>query len=477
LDFKRLTPAQKMLILEAKKRGIIKPHVSNYRHGDFVRQNAYLDARSTARHRAALCTRRAGKSMGEAIDMLEVGTLFPNSRQVYGGLTVSTVFDIIWDIFLELDEEYKIGIKPLKADYKIIMPNKTQIQLFGLDASQKQMRKILGRKLRKATIDEAGSITTGLEKIVKQAINPALADLRPYSWLSLIGTPENIPNTYFEKVTTGNDLDIGWSIHSWTAYENPFMKNQWTEEVAEMKANNPEVVNASWFKTHYLGQWCTDEEMLIINFKESRDYVTEFNKNNEFDWYHILGVDIGYNDATAFVVLITSPYSDTSYIVEAFKQEEMDFTDVANTIKAICSRYPIDYRVIDGANKQGVQEIINRHGIQLESAEKQDKNIHLRLLNDDLKMGKVKLVRNKTEALADEWKALVWKDEMKEKEDDRCQNHLSDAALYAWRKSLHFIGLKMKEPHKLHSYEKQLEWEKEEMKQLEREKEEMGFLW
>lgn len=473
----KLTPTQRLLILEAKKRGLIKTKAPVYRHGDFIRQNNYLDARAKARHRAALCTRRAGKSMGEAIDHLEIGSLYPNSRQVYGGLTVSTVFDIIWDIFLELDEEYKIGIKTIKNEYKIILPNKTQIQLFGLDASHKQMRKILGRKLRKATIDEAGSITTGLEKIVKQAINPALADLRPYSWLSLIGTPENIPNTYFEKVTTGHDKEIGWSLHSWTAYENPYMEKQWTEEVAEMKENNPLVVNASWFKTHYLGQWCTDEEMLIISFNEERDYVSEWIKNRDWDWYYILGVDIGYNDATAFVVLVTSPYSHSSYIIEAFKQEEMDFTDVANTIKAICQRYPIDHRVIDGANKQGVQEIINRHGIQLEPAEKQDKNIHLRLLSDDLKMNKLKLVKDKTTELANEWKALVWKDEMKEKEDDRCQNHLSDAALYAWRKSLHFLGLKQAPKLKYDSEERLLQWEKQEEQRLMQEKEDMGYLW
>ena len=33
----------------------------------------------------------------------------------------------------------------------------------------------------------------------------------------------------------------------------------------------------------------------------------------------------------------------------------------------------------------------------------------------------------------------MWKDSSRDKEDDRCQNHLSDATLYAWRYCYHYL--------------------------------------
>ena len=38
-----------------------------------------------------------------------------------------------------------------------------------------------------------------------------------------------------------------------------------------------------------------------------------------------------------------------------------------------------------------------------------------------------------------EWSSLMWKDSNKDTEDDRCQNHLSDATLYAWRYCYHYL--------------------------------------
>ena len=40
----------------------------------------------------------------------------------------------------------------------------------------------------------------------------------------------------------------------------------------------------------------------------------------------------------------------------------------------------------------------------------------------------------------DEWRLLQW-DEDRPKEDDRFENHLSDAALYAWRESRHYASV------------------------------------
>lgn len=407
--------------------------ISEIKKAAFPKQLEYIF--DDSRFRSMLCTRRAGKSNANVLDDFKLAAQFPGSRMVYGALTLDSAEDIAWDIYLEFAEKFKVNLKPNKSKRTFEWPNGSRVRFFGLDASEKQMRKILGQKLLKAGIDECGSITVNMIRVVYQMIMPALADLRPHSRLSLLGTAENIPNTFFEAVTTGKEKTVNWSRHAWTAYDNPHMVKQWTDEIADLKRANPNVIEASWFKTHYLNEWCTDDELRIIAY-DHENIINEKPTNQEY--HYILGVDLGFNDATSFTVVAFSFDDPNVYFVESFKDTEMDFTDTANTIKKLQKKYDFLHYIVDGANKQGVEEIKKRHGIPLEAAEKSDKATYLRLLKDDLVTKRAFILDKQCEDLKEEWDALQWKNEEKKDEDPRCQNHCSDSALYAWRKAYHY---------------------------------------
>ncbi len=389
-----------------------------------------------SRFRAMKCTRRAGKSNSNVLDDFRIAEMYPESKMVYGALTLDSAEEIAWDIYLEFAEKFKINLKANKAKRTFTWPNGSRVRFFGLDSSEKQMRKLLGQKLRKASIDEAGSITVDMNRVCFQMLMPALADLRPYSYLSLLGTCENIPNTFFEKVTEGRENTVNWSNHAWTAYDNPHIAVQWNDEINDLKAANPLVVEASWFRTHYLNEWCTDDELRIILY-DDENVVESLPENKK--WYHILGVDLGYNDATSFTVVSFSYDDPNVYFTKSYKDIQMDFTDTANEIKNLQAKYDFVHYIVDGANKQGVEEIKNRHGIPLEAAEKSDKATYLRLMRDYLVTKNAMIVDNACDDLKSEWDALQWKNEEKKDEDPRCQNHCSDSALYAWRKARHYL--------------------------------------
>jgi hypothetical protein len=431
-------PNQVILDMYSKQNGGAEP--INLRHPDFHKQNAVLDDR-VSRFKAINTTRRGAKSTTEAMDHIEVCSEFAGSRTVYMGLTIGSVREIIWDVFKGLNEAHKLGLTFNETDSIIKYPNGSRTRLFGLDSSPREMAKILGQKLRKVSIDEAGSMTIDLEGFVKQKLRPALTDLRPNSWITLLGTCENIPNTYFERVTTGKDLETNWSIHRWTTFDNPFMRKQWKEELDEMIGNNPDVVKASWFRTHYLNEWCSNDELLIIPANRMQ-YVDELPKAR--DWYYVLGVDLGFNDASSYSVVAASFALKEAFVVSAFKETEQDLTDVATEIKRLKTKYPITRIVVDGANKQGIEEMKNRLGLpELETAEKQGKATFLRLLKDDLTIGALKFIKGSVDALEEEWKSLMWlskKGVNMEVEDPRCQNHVSDGTLYAWRHTYGYLG-------------------------------------
>ena len=418
---------------QAEKIGLADRY-ARLRAPNFKKQNEVLRAREH-RFKAINCTRRSGKSQGEVIDHLEIMAGFPNSRNLYMGLTLDSVKEITWDIFNEMNDKYQLGLK-FRESKKVIAPNNSRCRLFGVDAGEREMRKVLGQKVRKVSIDEAGSITVNMTKLCYQMIQPALSDLRPYSWLTLLGTCENIPNTFFQKVIEGEERGADWQVYKWTAYDNPFMVRQWTDEINDILKNNPKNKEASWFKTHYLNEWVTDDDLRIILLNDN-SYFDELG-----DWkpqYTVLGVDLGYNDDCSYSIVGHRFDEDYAIVMKCFKESQQDLTDVANTIRGLQRKFNIHKIIVDGANKQGVMEIKNRHNIPLEPAEKSDKATYLRLLRDDVITGKLVLLSPETGELTTEWESLIWKDDNKEKEDDRCQNHASDATLYAWRAMRHYL--------------------------------------
>lgn len=385
---------------------------------------------------------------------------------VYMGLTLDSVAEICWGIFKEFDENFKLALRFNEHKKIINFPNGSRIRLFGLDSSKKEIKKILGSKLRKCTIDESGSISTGLEEIVKQMINPALIDLKPFSWLSLIGTAENIPATYYEKVCEGLDLELPWSIHKWTASDNPYMKKNWEEEIGEMIARNPEVVNASWFKTHYLNFWAVCDDLAVYAYSRELHSCKPFEMDK--NWFYSIGVDLGYNDDTAFAVVAYSPYSRFGYLVKSGGKSGMDFTDTANMIKEIQKIYPSSMVVVDGANKQGVEEMKNRLGLpNLETAEKSGKVEYIRLMRDDLYTGYLKVFESGNEDWESEASKLQWADKLRIKENPNQPNHKCDSALYAWRACKNYIGEPLAPAPSPHSHEAMIEQEKREAEQIE----------
>jgi hypothetical protein len=429
----------KAIIEELKRRGVLAPPV--FLDSSFPLQ--YKAAMDKSFLKAIQCTRRAGKSTGEGKETLQSMIDVPESNHLYGALTLSSAKNIIWDTLLTELEAKKVPYRSNEQQGTIKLENKSQVKLFGLDSSYKEMRKILGSKYKTVKIDEAGSITQDLKRVCYQMVMPALTDVN--GRLTLLGTAENIPKTFFEAVTTG--LEPGWSIHKWTAFDNPYIAEKWREHIAWIEEFNPTFKLTSEYKTHYLNEWCADDKLLIIKINEKTVVEPiEFNSPT-----YILGVDIGFNDACAFTLVAFHKASPSLYVVESFKEPELDITDTANRIKTYLRKYPVAKVIIDGANKQGVEEIKNRHHVPLEAAEKQDKASFLKILADDITRQRVHYFRGKCQSLIDEQASLQWEDDTRQREDQRIPNDQNDSFLYAWREARNYLWKEEIKPDSINS--------------------------
>jgi hypothetical protein len=149
-----------------------------------------------------------------------------------------------------------------------------------------------------------------------------------------------------------------------------------------------------------------------------------------------MGVDFGWHDSTAFVVLTYSPYDNRIFIEHAREETKLIPSEIAYRIISISDRYKPSRVVVDtgGLGKSIAEELRARYNIPIEAAEKKDKLTWISLMNGAFHEGQV-LLHGSLTAMADQYERLTKKDDGSGEENPDLPNHLSDAALYAWRYS------------------------------------------
>jgi hypothetical protein len=389
--------------------------------------------------KAILATRRASKSFTAGLYLFKEALDNPGVSCLYLALTRDSAKKImVKDVMSTINKKYKIGAKFNKTELSYTLPNGSIIYLLGIDSDEDEKDKVLGQKFKLVVIDEAASFKTDQKELVYKILKPAMTDLK--GTIIMIGTPGNNIRSLFYKVTTGEEK--GWTVYNWKATDNPYVAKQIQDEMAELIAANPLIVETPLWRQMYKGEWVIELDKLVYRYNEERNSVSKLpDISHKTNWKYILGIDLGWEDASAFVVCAYNEFDTNLYIVKTYKKSQMDITDVANKIKSIMKDYEISKFIVDGASKQAVEEIKNRHKIPLITADKAGKADFINLMNAEMIQGKIKLLDKETEDLTTEWQTLIWDEKAKKKtEHSACPNHLADAALYAWRYCYNYLS-------------------------------------
>lgn len=411
----------------------------------FDRQLDFID--DPARRKVLLCARRAGKTGADAIYLVQEALRHPNSLCLFACITRDRAKAIMWDGKSGLkwvDRAAQLGLGKWgfnESELTMRFPNGSRIRLFGADATSSEADKVLGDAFRLVILDEAASFRRDLRGLVYDKIKPAVADLD--GTMCLTGTPGDFigpsDDRHLFYELTAAPPDDGWSpdprglpwrYHSWSTLDNPHMREKRLREIEEIERHNPLYKETAGFKIMYLNEWAIDESRIVYRYNADRNVAVTIPTLTDF----VIGVDLGHEDASAFVVVGWNEYDKTLYVLRAFKQSKMTLEDVAREVNALRETYKNCRIVVDGAAKQAVEDMRQRHGIPFNAAEKAGKTDFIRMMNTDLICAKIKLAPSVTDALVDEWQNLIWDAAAQiKKELDSCENHLSDAMLYAWR--------------------------------------------
>jgi len=398
----------------------------------------------SSKMKALFCTRRSAKSYTAGLYLVKTALERASTSSVYIGLTRDSAKRIVWtDVFKAILTKYNIAVKYNETELTITFPNGSIIYILGVDDSEAEKDKLLGKKYALAVIDEAASYSIDLHNLIYKILKPALSDLG--GTLCMIGTPDNKKDGIFYELTREQMVSPpsrrqinGWKVWGWTAYDNPYMKDAWNETIMDLKASDPLVEEQPWFQQHYMARWVIEDSNKIYRYSHDRNAWNGTLPDYGWKpWQYTLGIDLGFNDATAFSLLAWHENDPNVYIVRAEKWRHLTITDTANNIREWMGEYPIGYFVVDGANKQAVEEMVRHHQLPLVAAEKHDKASFIRIMNSSFISGKIKVYNKGCPQLLEEYDKAIWNKRALEKgiykEDTSYHPDIADAALYAYR--------------------------------------------
>lgn len=414
--------------------------VAKLRDGLFDAQLKALD--ELADVFAVRCPRRAGKTHFFAAKLLTVASSKPNSLCLYLTLTRINAKRIIWRILKMMAHAAGISYVPHETELTLTLSNGSIIILGGADAID-EIEKWRGPAYDLVIVDECGSFPIELLRQLRDdVVEPATADRNGQQIYG--GTPGDVPDGPWHELSPNDGGPV--PVHHWSARDNTAVPGLWDRFLLIKKMRGWNDDHPTWIR-EYLGLWVLDPSKLIYPFNPEINYFEELPERTPSGrilmasgWRYVLGCDVGYVHACAFILVACHEYDPHDYVISATKHGELLPDTFAAIIASYLDVYPGLQVVVDtgGMGKIHAQWATLREHLPVSAAEKRDKPSAIRDARGRMLAGRVKLRRGEATApLRTEMNALGW-DKHHLHHNPEQEDHACDGFLYALRKLRNF---------------------------------------
>jgi hypothetical protein len=381
----------------------------------------------STRRRALLCGRRAGKTIGEALELGQTMMDYPGDSFIFFEKTGEGAYRKIGRPFMQRVKDHgwpfkEWGRKEIRCD------NGAILYLLGAH-DWDDLDKARGlERVRRAYVDECGTQKpANLEYLVNDVLDPALGDTD--GELTLSGTPGRALMGYWYEVTNG--MRPGWSTHRWTIADNPHLPG--AERLARILAENKWAEDNPIYLREWLGRWVRDESALVFAFDPRRNVIPQRPELGK-GWTTVLAIDFGIVHSVAWVILAFGPYGRTVYVLHSESKAGLSVTETAEKTQEIIATWQPDEIVGDlgGMGKAFGVEFAKHWGITVIPADKRDKRTALEYTSDALRTGQL-LSHEDNEGLHRELDSLQWDDRHEDIADGQ-DDHEAEALVYGYRR-------------------------------------------
>jgi hypothetical protein len=350
-------------------------------------------------------------------------------RAVFHPRSMILIVSASEDQALEVLRKVNIHRSRLKLDGRPLEDNKMSLELanrsriLALPASVGTIRGYSAVDL--LIEDEAGEVPDDLHETIKPMLQVSNGTM------FLMGTPKG-PKGHFARIW--HDGGEEWEKSRSTAWENPRVRKALLERERD---HCDRMGKTLWFQQEYECAFIATGAGLVYPFDRKKNATEAIRLDGS--WQFVLGIDYGYTESTAYVVLGWQRHDPHVYVVESFKREKLLASEAAEVALALTKKYPFARIVGDvgGLGKGYVEEARRRYRLPIEKADKNNKRGFIDLFVADLRSGHLKVFPGNEELVA-EWSALPWDDEREAPAADY-DDHLADACLYAWRATYGYL--------------------------------------
>lgn len=469
-----------------------------------------------APHVSGLCPRRSGKSYAAAAAALITGEAKPGSITIVISLNLKQLKRIYWaggpSGLFTMDRKFGLGLEFNKTEHRWEHQNGSIGYLLGADDPE-QREVIRGLEADLYIVDECKSFApNALEDLIDNVIDPQRETRR--GRIILIGTPGNVRSGPFWRATSGDspegldedgrpgniipgttdkwgrtaEDDLLWSFHHWTLRDNTAAPHQWEGALRKKRSKKWGDDNPTWMR-EYLGAWVAAPEALVYRYSDEKPrgnvtWTPQRTAENPSGlppegapWHLVAGLDLGFNDPTALVVLGYSRVTREVRHVWDTSAAQVGVHDVAQMVKDAQSRFgKIEIIYADMNNYGGkmlAQSLLEEHAVPVVRAEKREKYDHIQLVNDAFHRGEIKVIPDTVlehQLITDAW--ALGDDSFEDLarrgrliEDRAIPNDAADAFLYAYRGAMNRYGDRPAEvQHEVMSREWVTAWEKAQLR-------------
>jgi hypothetical protein len=439
-------------------------------------------------YKALLTPRRSGKSYIGGAGAIHLCLKKPGARVMIIGLSLNSAKQSFWRIMDGIVTNYGLDVEFNRTDLSLTFANGSYIRLYGAE-TEDRIERIRGDEFDLAIVDEAASFSPHvLSYLIHEVLDPAVGTRSGEIWM--IGTPGHMFESEFflatnpgeqrriegkkqgppvgrwYKVGDGVQEEALWSTHKWTMADNTKVKleelpdgtkvsKQWLRALLKKKRMGWRDDHPSW-RREYLGEWTVDEDGLVyalggLRYSDPARVVWVPETTDNFglplgEWSLLLGIDLGFEDPTAFVVCAVSSARQEMRELHSERHQHLTLSGVRDVYLKLLRQYgAFDAVIVDPSAKQSVETLMTDYGIPCVAAERTSKMAYIQALNSDFHSGRIKILEGSP--LCEEMTKLAYdlsngaKEELSRKgtlrENPKMDNHCSDAFLYLWRYSCH----------------------------------------
>lgn len=407
--------------------------------------------RDTSKRIALHPGRRGGKTDLIGKRLLRSATIYPGANEWTGYITLTKGQSRrnMDGPLQELISAYSLPLRVGEVDGQITYTHRNghRIWLGGVDDLRKAER-WRGNKWRELYVDESGAMPDDvLRYLVETILEPALSDTEGLLWIA--GTPGVLEQGFFHDITTGKNPDVPkWPTYHWTCLNNPYHtygKPGGAAKLERYRKSKGWGVDDPTYLREWMGLWCTDANALIYPYEPERNLFggpqdrLKLPDCDPSDWHWVLGVDVGLDDDTAFVLSCSRSGSPEIWFTHAWGSPNMTQPQVASEIMRTRERLintghraPTVCFDTGGLGKYIANDLKHTYGIYVQKADKWDKAASIRGFRGRLSAGHNKIHRQDASELLQEMNTLPW-DDKRHEHHPKYPDHRCDAALYAHR--------------------------------------------